>query len=338
MRGWFAKGRRDVTGSTCALGLTLTAPVVCDRIAFVTRTVWLLACLLAVVATALRAQTPPVTAAPLDWDSDDSARVAFLTAHGRAYTGAQLIVWAPPDSLDARWLASFVDSLGTGLGALRQLMGGPYAWQRIGQRPITFYLSPGRFVSHASGAGAVFISLTRVRSGGAPYLHEAAHELLSPPAPFSPFEYPDSIAGEHAAERFPQWLNEGFPDYLAQATASATGFHEGDVFAIGGLAKVDSTCAARLAQSPRRAEILEKVGRPGRLGALFTTERAEVAPVFYACSQSFTKYVVDRVGVRAVVAAFPHIPGGTWVTDLETAAGTSLEALRNAWLGALGHR
>ena len=284
----------------------------------------LLACLLA--------QTPAAPPAPLNWDSDDSARVAFLTAHGRAYTGAQVIVWAPPDSLDARWLASFVDSLATGVAALRRLMGGAYAWQRIGQRPVTFYLSPGRFVSHASGAGAVFISLARVRSGGAPYLHEAAHELLAPPAPFAPFEYADSVAEARAAARFPQWLNEGFPDYLAQATASATGFHEGDVFAIGGLAKVDSTCAARLAQSPRRAEILEKVGLQGRLAALFTTERAEVAPVFYACSQSFTKYVVDRVGVRTVVAAFPHIPGGTWVADLEAAAGTSLEALRSAWL------
>ncbi|HXO84414.1 MAG TPA: hypothetical protein VN803_02705, partial [Gemmatimonadales bacterium] len=226
--------------------------------------------------------------------------------------------------------------LATSLAALRRLMGGAYAWQRIGERPITFYLSPGRFVSHASGAGAVFISLTRVRSGGAPYLHEAAHELLMPPAPFAPFEYGDSVAETRAAARFPQWLHEGFPDYLAQATASATGFHEGDVFAIGGLAKVDSTCAVRLAQSPRRAEILERVGRPGRLTALFTSERADVAPVFYACSQSFTQYVVDRVGVRTVVAAFPHIPGGTWVTDLEAAAGKSLDSLRSAWLEALG--
>ena len=291
-----------------------------------------LACLLALSPMALRAQTP------LNWDSDDSARVAFLTAHGRAYRGAQVIVWAPPDSLQPPWLAAFVDSLATSLRAMRQLMGGPYAWQRLGERPVTYYLSPGRFISHASGAGAVFISLTRVRAGGAPYLHEAGHELLAPPAPFSPFEYGDSIAEERAAARFPQWLNEGFPDYLAQATASATGFHEGDVFEIGGLAKVDSTCAARLAQSPRRAEIVERVGRPGRLAALFTTERAQVAPAFYACSQSFTKYVVDRVGVRAVVAVFPAIPSGNWVTDLEAAAGTSLEALRNAWLKVVGQQ
>lgn len=288
---------------------------------------------LAISPIALRAQTPPPT--PLNWDSDDSARVAFATTRGRAYRSGQVIVWAPPESLAARWLDAFVDSLATGIDAMRRLMGGPYPWQRIGERPITYYLSPGRFVSHASGAGAVFISLTRVRSGGAPYLHEAAHELLAPPAPFSPFEYTDSVTAERAAARFPQWLNEGLPDYLAQATASATGFHEGDVFEVGGLAKVDSTCAARLAQSPRRAEILEKVGRSGRLEALFRTDRAQVAPVFYACSQSFTKYVVDRAGIRAVIAAFPGIPSGTWVTDLDSAAGTSLETLRHAWIEAL---
>ncbi len=294
-----------------------------------------LVCLLALAPTVLGAQTPAPAPAPLNWDSDDSAHVAFLTTHGRAYTGAQVIVWAPPDSLDPKWLAAFVDSLAMSLAALRRLIGAPYTWQRIGQGPVTFYLSPGRFVSHASGTGAVFISLTRVRSGFAPYLHEASHELLAGPAPFAPYEYADSVASERAAARYPQWLSEGLPDYLAQATASATGFHEGDVFSVGGLAKVDSTCAARLADSPRRAEILEKVGSVGRLEALFTTERAQVAPVFYACSQSFTKYVVDRVGIRAVVAAFPHIPAGTWVGDLETAARMSLAGMRSAWLEAI---
>jgi len=295
-----------------------------------------LACVLALGSGALGAQTP--APAPLNWDGDDSAHVAFLTTHGRAYTGAQVIVWAPPDSLDAKWLAAFVDSLATSLAALRRLMGAPYTWQRIGQHPVTFYLSPGRFVSHASGVGAVFISLTRVRSGSAPYLHEASHELLAGPAPFAPYEYADSAESERAAARYPLWLSEGLPDYLAQATASATGFHEGDVFGIGGLVKVDSTCAARLAASPRRAEILEKIASVGRLEALFTTDRAQVAPVFYACSQSFTKYVVDRVGIRTVVAAFPHIPAGTWVTDLEAAAGTSLKGMRSAWLEAISKR
>jgi hypothetical protein len=212
----------------------------------------------------------------------------------------------------------------------------PYTWQRLGSRPIRFYLSPGRFVSHADGRGGVFISLNRVRHRDAPFLHEAAHELLAPPPPFSPFEYPDSLDEERAAARFPFWLSEGLPDYLAQTTAAATGFPEGDVFAIGGLAKADSVCAARLAASSRQAEIRDRVGRPGRLEALFTTDRAEVAPVYYACSQSFTKRVVARLGLPAVVALFPRIPTRAWRTALESAAGEPLERLRRAWLTALG--
>ncbi|MEP7326081.1 MAG: hypothetical protein ABI836_09055 [Gemmatimonadota bacterium] len=254
----------------------------------------------------------------------------------RPAAAGRIVVWAPDDSLDGGWLAALVDSLGRGVAGLDSLIGSPYPWQRIGSRPLNYYLSPGRFVSHASGNGAIFISLTRVRGRNAPFLHEAAHELLAPPVPFSPDEYRDSVAIARAEEKYPLWLNQGFADYVAQAVSAATGFKEGDVFEIGGLAVVDSVCAARRASSPRRKEILSKVGDQGFLDALFTTERADVAPIYYACSQSFTQYVVDRIGVRRVVALFPHVPDGTWLADLKAAAGAPLDRLRVAWLGTLG--
>jgi hypothetical protein len=245
------------------------------------------------------------------------------------------VVWVPRDSLDSRWLSTFLDSLSRSVSRLKALIGGPYAWQRIGTRPVRFYFSPDRFISHADGRDGVFISLGRVRRGDAPFLHEAAHELLAPPPPFYPFEYPDSLAEERAAAAFPFWLSEGLPDYLAQTTSATTGFHEGDVFEIGGLGKVDSVCAARLAGASRRAEIVERVGRTGRLQALFTTDRAEVAPVYYACSQSFTKHVVARVGLPVVVGLFPKIPSGAWQASVESAAGQPLERLRQGWLDSL---
>jgi hypothetical protein len=291
------------------------------------------ALLLVTLSGELGAQTPP---ARLDWSADDSARIAFATAHGHDSRGGHSIVWAPADSLDPTWLTAFVDSLDAGLARLKDLIGGPYSWQRIANRPVLFYLSPGRFVSHASGRDAVFISLRAVRQRYAPYLHEAAHELLAPPAPFYPYEYPDSVAEEVAAARFPVWLSEGLADYVALTAASATGFPEGDVFEIGGLARADSVCAARLSGSRRRAEILDKVGGNGRLQALFTDERAQVAPAFYACSQSFTRYLADRVGVRTLVVLFSRVPSGTWLADLEAAAGQSLDALRRAWLVGIG--
>jgi hypothetical protein len=297
------------------------------------------ALLAATVATVGLAQVPPrpPAAAPIDWSEDDAQRVAFLTNHGRAYAGdSAVIVWAPMDSLDPGWLGAFTDSLAAGVTALKSLIGGPYAWQRAGSRPLRFYFSPDRFISHADGQGGVFISLARLRDRSAPFLHEAAHELLAPAPPFFPFEYADSAAGERAAAAFPFWLSEGFPDYLAQRTKAATGFPEGDVFEVGGLLKVDSACAARLAASSRRDEIRERIGRPGRLEALYTSDRAQVAPVYYACSQSFTKHVVTRVGLPAVVALFPRIPAGTWQRSLESAAGQPLEELRGSWLSALG--
>jgi hypothetical protein len=240
--------------------------------------------------------------------------------------------------VDSTWLRGFVDSLSTGVRALRQLMGGTLAWQRLGQRPITFYLSPGRFVSHASGDGKVFISLAVLRRGVAPFLHEAAHELLAPTGVYFPDEYPDSAAVARAEALFPIWLNEGFPDYLAQVTARNTGFREGDVFAIGGLARVDSVCAARLAGSAQRDAILDKIGRGGRLAALATTDRPVVAPVYYACSQSFTKSLVDRVGVGQVVALFPEIPKGTWQRRLESTTRAPLDSLRREWLARVTSR
>lgn len=294
-----------------------------------------IALLLVAAPAVLSSQSPTPAPTALDWSSEDSSRIAFLTTHGHARQAGRIAVWAPDDSLDAQWLDAFVDSLAAGVAGLDSLIGSPHPWQRIGSRTLQYYLSPGRFVSHASGNAAIFISLSHVRSGNGPFLHEAAHELLAPPAPFAPDEYGDSLAVARAESQYPLWLNEGFADYVAQTAAAATGFREGDIFEIGGLAVVDSACAARLAASPRRKEILTKVGDQGFLDALFTTDRAQVAPIYYTCSQSFTKYVVDRIGVRAVASLFPHVPDGTWLADLEASAGEPLGGVRRAWLEKL---
>lgn len=273
--------------------------------------------------------------APLDWWSEDSVRIAFVRAHGQARIYPAATVWAPADSLDPAWYAGFADSLGAAVAQLRALVGGPLPWQRIGRRPLVFILAPGRFISHSTGQDTVLIPLERVRSGTAPLLHEASHELLAPPLPFFPYEYPDTLEGERKAAEFPSWLSEGLPDYLAQTVAQRTGFREGDVFATGGLARVDSTCRTRLSGHLRRREIAARIGGAGRLEALFTSERATVAPTFYTCSLSFTRFLADRVGLRALIELMPLIPSGRWTRELETRAAGPLPALRKAWLAAL---
>jgi hypothetical protein len=283
----------------------------------------------------LAAPSAPAPAAQLDWSADDSNRVAWLERHGRVVRGRHAIVIAPADSITDAGQRALADSLDRGVAAIERLMGAPYTWQRIGERPVKVYVSPDRFISHASGQDVVFVSLARVRNGTAPFLHETSHELLSPTAPFAPWEYADTLVGKQIAERWPLWLTEGLPDYLAQTVAAQERLHEGDVFAIGGLTAVDSVCAARARINPRRAEWLHMIGAAGRPQGLFTTDRATVAPAFYACAQSMTKFLVDRVGLKEVVALFPAIKAGRFETELARVAGMPVAELRRRWLEKL---
>jgi hypothetical protein len=274
--------------------------------------------------------------ARLNWSADDSARVAYLQREGHVVRRMQAIVWAPRDSMDASWMQALADTLDRGVARMRRLMKAPYAWQRIGDGPVTFYLSPGRFVSHGTGWGAVFIPVSRVRERLAPFLHEAAHELLAPHPPFYYPEFADTLEGARVSSQTPLWLFEGLPDYLANTTAPSVGLHEGDVFEVGGLAAADSACAARVRASPRGPEVIEAVGRGQRPALLFTTERQQIAPIFYACGQALTRHVVERIGVRYAVELMPAIRTNSWQEAFARVAGESMASFRQRWLERIG--
>ena len=286
------------------------------------------------LAPALSAQQP--AAQPLNWNADDSSRIAWLKANGRRMVGSQVILLAPPEEMTEAWQAALLDTLNQGVSELRRLMKAPLPWQRIGERPIQYYLISERMISHATGRDVVFISMFHVRNGQAPYLHEASHELLAPPPPYSYEEFADTVVAENAFQAMPFWLLEGIPDLMAYEAASAAGSVEGDVFTIGGPAKADSTCAARLTDNPFRADLLRTLGGQGPVEALFTTDRIKVAPAFYACAQSLSKYVVELIGMQRAVELFPAVKRGDWIPTLEQAAGMPLAAIRSGWRSRLG--
>lgn len=292
------------------------------------------ACLLAGQVSSLFAQQPP--AQPLNWSAGDSAHIAWLEKHGRRLEGKQVVIWAPPDDMSAGWQAALIDSLDRGVIELRRMIGAPLPWQRIGNRPVQYYLVSERMISHASGRDVVFISMFHVRKAQAPYFHEAVHELLAPPPPFFYAEYPDTVQAEAMYQATPLWLAEGLADVLAERAATATGMVEGDVFTIGGLEKADSTCASRLAENPYRTDILRAIGGQGGVDALYTEDRSKVAPVFYACAQSMSKYLVEIIGLEQTVELFPAIKRGDWVVVLERAAGMPLATVRSRWQARLG--
>jgi uncharacterized protein (TIGR02246 family) len=296
-------------------------------------------CALVVVSLApppdLTAQSG-AAAAPLNWSADDSARIAFLSVSGYRIERTNVVLWAPRDSIDEGWMRALADTLDRGVAGMRRLMKAPYTWQRIGSRPVTYYISPGRFISHGTGYYAVFIPVSRVKERLAPLLHEAAHELLAPKPPFYYGEFADTLLGARVSDNTPLWLFEGLPDYLAHTVAPAVGLHEGDVFEVGGLSRADSSCAARVKGSPRGREIIDAVGRGARPEALFTAQRQQVAPIFYACGQALTRHLVEHLGVRQTVELMPAMARGDWAAQIARRGGVSMELLRARWLNRIG--
>jgi hypothetical protein len=293
----------------------------------------LAAVLVAGVLARVQAQpTPqPPPAAPLDWAADDGKRVAELTTGGERREGELVVLFTPAGALDDAEEAALLERLDKGIAALREVVG-RHDWQVVRESKITYYVSADRFVSHASGRAAVFIPLVRVQDGRAPFLHEAGHELL---ATFSRPLTPDPAQRDRVVTKRPLWLGEGLADYVAQTAATRAGVKEGDVFDIGGLPGADAACRERL-KGPRGAEVLPFIGALGAPAALFTTERQQVAPTFYACGTSFTNFLVGRIGLQPTIGLMPHILTGDVLPRIEKAAGVSMDTLRADWRKAIG--
>jgi hypothetical protein len=263
---------------------------------------------------------------PLDWSADDATRIATLAATGRKLEGAHVVVWVPP-ALPEVEAAALVARLDRAVPALRALVG-THDWQALGAGPLTYYVADDAFVSHATGRGALFVPVRRVRDGTAPLMHEALHELLASTRRGS------VGADARSTVRLPLWLTEGLPEYIAQRVADDLGLPEPGPFASGGLRAVDETCAGR-ARTADGAAMLGFIGRPERPALLFTTDRARYAPTFYSCALSFTRFLVARAGLERVIALF-GLPPAEAVRRLEDVARRPLADVRAAWLRTIG--
>ena len=294
------------------------------------------ACLVLTLAIAFTArvglaQPSSQPAAPLNWGADDGKRVTDLTATGERREAKLVILFTPAGAIDDSEERALLYRLDMGNNELRRLIG-RHAWQVVRAEKITYYISPDRFVSHASSKGAVFIPLVRVQDDRAPYLHEAAHELLES------YLTPNVVDPE--VERrldaiWPVWLTEGLADYVAQTAAARAGIIEGDVFDIGGIAGANAACRDRM-KGPRGSELLPFIGAVGTPPALLTTERGEVAPTFYACGLSFTKFVVDRIGLAETIALMPLILESGVLRRIEEVSKTPMDSLRAEWRKLVG--
>ena len=262
--------------------------------------------------------------------SHDEEHVAALSgANGASASAGRVTVYVPAGRLTDGELMALAETLNRGFTGLIALTHSPRTWQRPPSK-VTYYFHPETPISHADPARErVFIAFPRLQNGRAPLLHEAAHVLLWPNAEHlrAHPEYLDE------ATAFSEWLSEGLASYVALSVAKEAGIAEGDPLGWSMLEGVDAKCAA--ASSTRRgAETLPFIGAPGAPAALMSRSlRTEVAPSFYACATSFTRFVIAEAGIEAIVDAMALVPSEPAIAN---AAGKSMKELRAAWREAIG--
>jgi hypothetical protein len=158
----------------------------------------------------------------------------------------------------------------------------------------------------------VFLPVSRVRTSAAPYLHETVHVLVRAP---------------HRSV----WLSEGFASYVDGYVVEHLGGYDARVFTRGGNRGVDAEARGWLARDLGRA-VLPYVGVSGEPPGM-AWDRRRVAAPFYVMSQSFTKFLVERLGLGPVLdAVSSHDPEAA----LARASGRTLEAWRTEWRASLG--
>jgi hypothetical protein len=203
----------------------------------------------------------------------------------------------------------FSSLLDRGIGDIESYLG-PAAPRALREGRIVYHVGQDVPFSVTRGRN-VSLMAERVRSDSAPYLHETVHALV--PAP-------------HRSV----WLSEGFASYVESYVSENIGGYDAHVFSKAGNRGVDAEAARWLARERGQA-VLPFIGAPGEPPEM-REERRRVAAPFYVLAQSFSKFLVQRMGLGPVMEA---VSSRDPEAALQRASGRAVEEWKAEWLRAL---
>lgn len=265
-----------------------------------------------------QAQTPPKARTGLT-RPDADAIVTRLQASGVKLERPRATVFFEPGLISAEDEAQWVDRIDKGIEDLERFLHLTVPFKPDYYVAKEVIDTSSSFMGLGGAPPQVFLASDRVQQGAAPYLHETTHLIVL------------RYAVLRSPEQWHMWLFEGFPSYVEDAVVEKLGGMAGHVFAQGGNAAIDRAAAEALAM-PRGHEVLEFIGRQGAPQDL--ADRANVARPFYVLSQSFTKYLVDTIGLDAFMKSIlpKMLYASAFEAEVLRLSGKTLGTLRMEWL------
>jgi hypothetical protein len=257
----------------------------------------------------------------------DDENIDALKGEGIAINRERVIAYFPRNSISENRMNEIADTINMGITLADQYISGPHDWQVFKGKKLSFCFCEGSFISTTSKDGDILIPVWRIENNQSPWLHETMHILLrSINGNWSPKSNPVNLI------KMPMWLTEGMAEYLATKISFEYQIPKYDVFGSGGYLKVDSVCNVSI-RTKHGKQVLKYIGNPGIMIKLFTRKRREYAPVFYNCSCSFTKYLVENYGLENILNAYTKYKRE--IKTIEDITGKTIDELKEDWLAAI---
>lgn len=257
------------------------------------------------------------------WHDADEGLTSELRKNGVKFETKRSIVWVEKGSLTEQEIKEFTALVNQGIIDIEKYTGIKFDKKNYQAEKVEYFISSNAGISRASIDNKPFIYMrsSMVKNKNAPYLHETTHVIAW-------------------KNKKTLWLGEGFPNHVETYVARHYGGYSKSIF------NPENRDIDELARSLLKQEISQRIlpligvnGSPLTLSeeeskkfSFIFEDRKVAAPAFYNLSESFVKYLVEKVGIKKFRKIFEAQDTQAGILKI---TGKNVDGWKTDWLKSL---
>jgi hypothetical protein len=257
------------------------------------------------------------------WHDADEGLTNELRKNGVKYETKRAIVWAEKGSLTEQEIKDFAALANQGIIDIEKHTGTKFDKKHYQAEKIEYFISRNAGISRGSIKGKPFIYMRSnlVKNKKAPYLHETTHIIV--------WKSLKSL-----------WLQEGFANHVQTFVSQHYGGYASSPFNSENT-EIDQL-ARNLLKSESGKKVLPLIGLNGtpltmneeqsKIYAPIFEDRKDTAPAFYNLSESFVKFLVEKIGIKKMRKVFE---AQDTRDGIEKVTGKNVDEWKGDWLKSL---